>query len=103
MAETVGLDELRPIDSSSWVDERQRVVVDARRERDLLLAAGDGAPTVIVAPLGTMATYAGWVADTVQASSGYAEAVTEIDAYDDRAEVEAADATVSSWRQANCP
>jgi hypothetical protein len=103
LAETYGLDALVPIDSSSWVDERQRVVVDARRERDLLRAAQDGAPGTILAPLDTMAVYAGWLADTVQASSSYADAVAAIDAYPQGGAAESAEVTVALWRIDSCP
>ena len=85
LAQTIGLDEIRPIDSSSWIDERQRVVVDARREAQLLATAQKGAPVAIAVHLATMQAYAAFVATAVEAAANYAEASAAIGAYPDRA------------------
>ena len=51
LAETYGLDELQPKNTISWVDERQRVVVDAQREAGLLGTAQQGAPADVASRL----------------------------------------------------
>jgi len=103
LAETYGLDELQPKNSGSWVDERQRIVVDARREAQLLAVAEDGPPADVVAAMGTMGTYASWLADTVEASGTFSAAVSAVDAYPSAVGVSLAVATVRTWRSANCP
>ena len=83
LAQTYGLDALQPKNSGSWVDERQRIVVDAQREAQLLSAAQDGPPADVVTALGTMAAYARWLATTVGASASFSEAVSAVDGYPD--------------------
>jgi hypothetical protein len=102
LAETYGIDQIRPTAGSSWVDERQRVVVDARREAQLLSVARDNAPAAIADDLSVMAEYASFVADAVEGSASYSVAVSTIDAGPDRAGVDTASAVVVSWRNANC-
>jgi hypothetical protein len=103
LAETIGLDEIQPRDSSSWVDERQRIVVDAQREAQLLGTAGQGAPAAIADQLATMQAYASWLATVVQGAADFSQAVTAIDAYPDSVAVSQAAAAVQTWRTANCP
>lgn len=103
LAQTLGLDEIRPIDSSSWVDERQRVVVDAQREAQLLAAAQTGAPADIAVRLATMQAYAAFVATSVEASGSYAEAVASLAGYPDSPGTTLAVNVVAAWRSANCP
>ena len=103
LAQTYGLDALQPKNSGSWVDERQRIVVDAEREAQLLSAAQDGPPANVVTALGTMEAYARWLAATVGASASFSEAVTAVDGYPDAVGVSLAVATVRTWRTANCP
>jgi hypothetical protein len=102
LAETYGIDVLRPSDSSSWVDERQRVVVDARREADLLVAARTAAPAAIAGDLTTLADYATFVADAVAAADSQGAAVAAIDAGPARGPVDAASTAVAGWSAANC-
>lgn len=103
LAETYGLDELQPKNTSSWVDERQRIVVDAQRESALLTTARQGAPADVAPRLATMAGYAAWLATTMQDAGGFSEAVTAIDAYPDLVTVSLAAASVRTWQKANCP
>jgi len=103
LAETYGLGEIQPKNTASWVDERQRIVVDAQREAGLLAAAQQGAPAVIVARLETMQAYASWLATTVQGIGSFSEAVTALESYPDQVGVSLAIASVRSWQIANCP
>jgi hypothetical protein len=102
LAETYGIDVLRPSESGSWVDERQRVVVDARREADLLVAARADAPSDIAEALTTVADYASFVADAVAAADSQSAAIAAIDSGPPRGPVDAASTTVADWRAANC-
>jgi hypothetical protein len=102
LAETYGIDVLRPSESGSWVDERQRVVVDARREADLLVAARAAAPPDLAEDLTTLADYATFVADAVAAAESQGAAVAAIDAGPPRGPVDAASAAVAAWSTANC-
>jgi hypothetical protein len=103
LAQTYGLDQIQPKNTSSWVDERQRIVVDAQRESQLLAAAQPGAPADVAARLVTMQTYASWLATTVQGAAGFSAAVAAVDAYPDQVGVSLAAASVATWRAANCP
>jgi hypothetical protein len=103
LAETLGLDQIQPRNSSSWVDERQRIVVDARREAQLLGAAQQGAPAAIADHLATMQAYASWLATTVEGAGDYTQAVTAIGAYPDSVSVSLAVASVQTWQRDNCP
>lgn len=102
LAQTLGLDQIRPIDSSSWIDERQRVVVDAQRESQLLATAQTGAPGAIAAQLTTMEAYAAFVATAVGGADGYAQAVATIDGYPGRPGAEQAATAVAAWRRTSC-
>jgi hypothetical protein len=103
LAETYGLGEIQPKNTVSWVDERQRIVVDAQREAGLLGAAQKGAPADLVARLATMQAYASWLATTVQGVGSFSEAVTALEAYPDQVGVSLAIASVQTWQKANCP
>jgi hypothetical protein len=103
LAETYGLDEIQPKRTISWVDERQRVVVDAQREAGLLTAAQQGAPADIAGRLATMAGYATWLATTMQGMETYDQAIAVRDAYPDMVGVSLAVAAVQTWQSANCP
>ena len=103
LAETIGLDQIQPKDSSSWVDERQRIVVDARREAQLLATAQQGAPAVVTVDLATLQAYASWLANTVEGAESYSAASTAIQSYPDQSRVGPAEASVQTWRTANCP
>src|SRR6478736_4640894 len=80
LAETIGLDQIHPKDTSSWVDERQRVVVDARREAELLGIAQKNGPDTIAGQLATMQAYATWLANAVEGADNYAAASAAIGA-----------------------
>jgi hypothetical protein len=103
LAETLGLDTLQPQNTSSWVDERQRIVVDAQREAQLLAAAQDGPPSDVVDSLATTSAYATWLATPVGAADSFSTAVSAIDRYPEMVRVSLAVATVRTWRAANCP
>ncbi len=103
LAETYGLDEIQPKNTTSWVDERQRVVVDAQREAGLLGTAQQGAPADVASRLAVMQAYAAWVATTMQGMGSYNEAIAVRDAYPDLVGVSLAVATVETWQSANCP
>jgi len=103
LAETYGLDEIQPKRTISWVDERQRVVVDAQREAALLGTAQQGAPADMAARLATMQSYATWLATTMQGMGSYNEAIGVRDAYPDLVGVSLAVANVQTWQKANCP
>jgi hypothetical protein len=103
LAETYGLDAIQPKNTISWVDERQRIVVDAQREAGLLERAQQGAPSDVAARLATMQAYASWLATTVQGTGSFSEAVAAIESYPDQIGVSLAVAAVQTWRIANCP
>lgn len=103
LAETYGLDQIQPKNSSSWVDERQRVVVDAQREAGLLAQAQQGAPAEIATKLALMQAYATWLSGMVQGADGYSSAIAQRDAYPDLVNASLAVASVRTWQKANCP
>jgi hypothetical protein len=103
LAETIGLDQIQPRNTSSWFDERQRIVVDAQREAQLLGAAQQGAPADIATRLVTMQVYASWLATTVQGAADYSAAVAAVESYPDMVSVSLAIASVQTWQKANCP
>jgi hypothetical protein len=103
LAETYGLDAIQPKNTISWVDERQRIVVDAQREAGLLEKAQQGAPSDVAARLATMQAYASWLATTVQGTGSFSQAVTAMESYPDQIGVSLAVAAVQTWRIANCP
>lgn len=103
LAETIGLDEIQPRNTSSWFDERQRVVVDAQREAQLLGAAQQGAPDGVATRLVTMQVYASWLATTIQGAADYSQAIAAVQSYPDMVSVSLAIASVQTWQKANCP
>ena len=103
LAETYGLNEIQPKNTSSWVDERQRVVVDAQREAGLLGQAQQGAPAEIATKLALMQAYATWLSGMVQGATSYSAAITQRDAYPDLVNVSLAVASVQTWQKATCP
>jgi hypothetical protein len=103
LAETYGLDEIQPKNTSSWVDERQRVVVDAQREAGLLGQAQQSAPVDVAPKLALMQAYATWLSGMVGAADSYSSAVTQRDAYPGLVDVSLAVASVRTWQKANCP
>ncbi|HEY6532089.1 MAG TPA: hypothetical protein VIY72_07285 [Acidimicrobiales bacterium] len=102
LAETYGIDALQPRDTSSWVDERLRVVVDARREADLLGAARSSMSPPIAGDVETLASYATFVADAVLGADSYGASVAAIDSGPDRGPVDAASTAVAAWRDVSC-
>jgi len=103
LADTYGLDQVQPRNSDSWVDERQRIVVDAQREAALLGQAQRGAPAQIAAQLATMQAYASWIATTVEGADSYSAAVSAIGGYPDQVGVSLAIASVGTWQRDSCP
>jgi hypothetical protein len=103
LAETYGLDEIQPKRTISWVDERQRIVVDAQREAALLTTAQQGAPSDVAGRLASMAGYATWLATTMQGMETYDQAIAVRDAYPDLVGVSLAVAAVQTWQSNNCP
>ena len=93
---------MTPIDSSSWRDERERIVVDAQREASLLRRAAASAPTEIAMALETGAAYADFVSDAVAGASDFDEASIRLAGFGDLGEVQRQAAVVATWRSANC-
>lgn len=102
MSETVGAAGLVPKDSPSWRDERERILIDARREAELLRRVAATVPADLVVAFETVASYADFVADAMDASSGYEDARRRLDAFGDLDEVRARDGDIASWRTSNC-
>jgi hypothetical protein len=101
-ADTVGLDGLVPKQSDSWRDERERILVDARREAGLLRqVAAEVAPELEVA-FETVASYAEFVADSMDASSSYADARRRLDAFGELDEVRTRDTEIDAWHDSQC-
>jgi len=103
LADVLPLVDLLPRDGESWPDERQRVVVDARRDAALYRQATGAAPPPLVAPLTALTDFTGWVADTVQDAGSAVAARAAIDAYPAQGEAAAASGEVDRWRRTNCP
>jgi hypothetical protein len=102
LADTVGLDGLVPIDSSSWRDERERILVDAQHESTLLRLAVRGASPELAPALETLATHADRVAEELSLATSYADAMVRLDSTGINSDLRAADDAVSAWRDANC-
>jgi hypothetical protein len=79
LADTVGLGGLTPVDSSSWRDERERVLVDAQRESSLLKLAVRGASPGLAPALETLATHAERVAEELSLATSYADAMARLE------------------------
>lgn len=102
LADTVGLDGLVPIDSSSWRDERERILVDARRESTLLMLAVRGASPELAPALETLATHADRVVEELSEATSYTDAVDRLESTGEVTELRAAADAVSAWRDTNC-
>lgn len=94
--------DLRPGDSSSWVNERQRVLIDAKLFVDLLVVILDSPPEQIREPLAAERTYAEFVSRTMESATSYSDAVVKIDGYPDRSGLASAEEQISAWFEANC-
>ena len=102
LADTVGLDGLVPIDSSSWRDERERILVDAQHESTLLRLAVRGASPGLSSALETLATHADRVAEEMSQATSYSDAMVRLDATGVVTELRVASDAVAAWRDTNC-
>ena len=102
LADTVGLEGLVPIDSSSWRDERERILVDARRESMLLMLAVRGASPELAPALETLATHADRVVEELSQATSYTDAIDRLESTGEVTELRAAADAVSAWRDTNC-
>ena len=102
LADTVGLDGLVPIDSSSWRDERERILVDAQRESMMLMLAVRGASPELAPALETLATHADRVAEELSLATSYADAMARLESSGAVPELRAAADAVDAWRGTNC-
>ena len=102
LADTVGLDGLVPIDSSSWRDERERILVDAQRESTLLRLAVRGASPELAPALETLATHAERVAEEISQATSYTDAMNRLESTGVGPELRAAADAVAAWRDTNC-
>jgi hypothetical protein len=102
LADTVGLDGLVPIDSSSWRDERERILVDAQRESTLLRLAVRGASPELASALETLATHAERVAEEISQATSYTDAMNRLESTGVGPELRAAADAVAAWRDTNC-
>ncbi len=103
LAQALPLADLLPRDLGSWPDERQRVIVDARRNAALYEQAAGGAPGSLVGPLTALRLFSTFVADTAQSAGDVASALSAIDGYPQQGEVAAATVEVERWARVNCP
>lgn len=94
--------DLRPGNSSSWVNERQRVLVDANLSVSILDDVRDTLPTPIREPLGTERDYAEFVSRAMESATSYPDAIAKLDGYSNRAALTSAEAKISEWSEANC-
>ncbi len=101
-ADTVGLAGLVPKQSDSWRDERERIIVDARREAELLRKVSVSVPPDVVVAFETVATYAEFVADAMDGSSSYEDANRRLEAFGDLGEVRVRDAEIDAWHDSHC-
>lgn len=101
-ADTVGLDGLVPKQSDSWRDERERILVDARREAGLLRQVSAAVAPELEVAFETVASYADFVADSMDASSSYADARRRLDVFGDLSTVRARDAEIGVWYDSQC-
>lgn len=102
LADSVGLDGLVPVDSSSWRDERERILVDAQRESTMLPMAGPGASPELTPALELLADHATRVAEEISQATSYADAMDRLGTIGGDAELQAAADAVATWRDANC-
>jgi len=102
LADTVGLDGLVPIDSSSWRDERERLLVDAQRESSLLTLAARGVPPELSPALETLATHADRVAEEISQATSYTDAMIRLESTGVDTELRAASDALRAWRDTNC-
>ena len=102
LAETVGPDELVPRATSSWRDERERVLVDAQREAGLLRRAAASAPAELVEPLAELADHADAVAEALSLATDLVDARGRLAAIGGPDAVRAADDAVAAWRRTSC-
>lgn len=101
-ADTVGLDGLVPKQSDSWRDERERILVDARREAGLLRQVSAAVAPELEVAFETVASYADFVADSMDASSSYTDARRRLDVFGDLSTVRARDAEIGVWYDSQC-
>ena len=94
--------DLRPGDSSSWVNERQRVLIDAKLTVDLLGVVLEAPPEPIRGSLAAERTYAEFVGRTMESATGYPDAIAKLDAYPDRTALASAETAIAAWSAANC-
>jgi len=94
--------DLRPGDSSSWVNERQRVLVDANLSVNVLNDVRNTLPTPLREPLAAERDYAEFVSRTMESATGYPDAIAKLDGYPNRAALASAEANISEWSEANC-
>ena len=102
LAQALPVADLLPRDLGSWPDERQRVVVDARRNASLYEQAAGGAPESLLGPLTALRLFSTFVADTAQSAGDLASAQAAIDGYSQQGEVAAATVEVDRWARVNC-
>ena len=102
LADTVGLEGLVPIDSTSWRDERERILVDSQREAVLLRRAATGGPAELSEPLGALADHADRVAEEISQAGSYTDAMDRLESTGVPADLEDAAVTIDLWRSAHC-
>jgi hypothetical protein len=102
LADTVGLDGLVPIDSSSWRDERERLLVDAQHESMLLRRAVRGASLDLAPALETLATHADRVSDEISQATSYTDAMIRLESTGVVIELRSASDALRAWRDTNC-
>jgi hypothetical protein len=102
LADTVGLDGLVPKDSSSWRDERERILVDAQHESMLLRLAVRGASPELSPALETLATHADRVAEEMSQATSYTDAIARLASTGAVTELRGAADAVAAWRETNC-
>ena len=102
LADTVGLDGLVPVDSSSWRDERERILVDAQRESTLLPLAAPGASPELTPALQMLADHAARVAEEISQATDHADAMDRLGSMGSATDLRAAADAVADWRHANC-
>lgn len=101
-ADTVGLAGLVPKQSDSWRDERERILVDAQREAGLLRQVSASVAPELAVAFETVASYAEFVAASMDASSSYADARRRLDTFGDLSEVRTRDAEIDAWNDSQC-
>jgi hypothetical protein len=94
--------DLRPGNSSSWANERQRVLVDANLSVNVLNDVRDTLPAPLREPLAVERDYAEFVGRTMESATGYLDAIAKLDGYSNRVALASAEAKISEWSEANC-